>query len=176
MSQHYDVAVIGTQTSGLIAAALLAKQERRVVVIDHGENVRFYRHHGVHMPLVPTLVPSFEDSPAIKRVHEELGIGPEIRAQVAMDEPVFQAITPGHRIDVFSKAPAFLEELGKEFPDLVEPVRRFLDRLFELDREISTVLADLAPLPPPPPLERRAGKRKRGEHSHENAPNEDAEV
>lgn len=148
MSEHFDVAVVGTQTAGLIAAALLAKRERRVIVLDHGENVRFYRHHGVHMPLVPTLVPSLEDSPPIKRVHDSLGIGPIIRSNVTVEEPAFQAITPAHRIDVSGKQAAFLEELGHEFPELVAPVKRFFERLFNADREISAAIDELAPVPP----------------------------
>ncbi|MEO1481072.1 MAG: NAD(P)-binding protein [Myxococcota bacterium] len=148
MSEHFDVAVVGTQTAGLIAAALLAKRERRVIVLDHGENVRFYRHHGVHMPLVPTLVPSLEDSPPIKKVHDALGIGPDIRSNVTVEEPSFQAVTATHRIDVSGKQSSFLEELGQEFPDMVKPVQGFFERLFAADREISTAIDELTPVPP----------------------------
>ncbi|MEM6733676.1 MAG: NAD(P)-binding protein, partial [Myxococcota bacterium] len=176
MGQHYDVAVVGTQTAGLIAAALLAKRERRVVVLDHGENARFYRHHGVHLPLVPTLVPSFEDSPSIKRVHDELGLSPDIRNAVELREPAFQAVMAQHRIDVLSKRPAFLDELGHEFPELVAPVRRFLDRLFEIDREISDALGTLGPLPPRTWVERANLRRKLKGLAHLDAPFESGDL
>lgn len=175
-AQHFDVAIIGTQTAGLIAAGLLAKRDRRVIVLDHGENVRFYRHHGIHMPLVPTLVPSFEDSPAIKRVHDELGIGPELRNHVEMHEPAFQAVMPQHRIDVMSKRSAFLEELALEFPELLEPVKQFFDRLFELDRQISEALPNLDPFPPASWFERLSLKRKLKEFAHLDRAFEDGEM
>lgn len=173
MSEHFDVAILGSQTSGLIAAALLAKRRRRVVLIDHGENVTSYRHKGVHFPLVPTLVPSLEDSPAIKQVHEELGVSPELRARVSVDATVFQAIMPNHRVDVKNKTEAFLDELRFEFPDLVGPVRLFFQRLFELDKEITEVLSELPALPPRGFFERRSAKKILARYPHLDEPFED---
>ncbi|MEL7304405.1 MAG: NAD(P)-binding protein [Myxococcota bacterium] len=176
MTQHYDVAVIGTQTAGLIAAALLAKREHRVIVLDHGENIRFYRHHGIHLPLTPTLIPSFEGSPPIKQVHDELGISPELRNAVVLQEPSFQAVMPEHRIDIVGRRPAFLEELRYEFPELVEPVRRFFERLFERDEEIGQLLSDPGPFPPNGWKERIGLSRKRNAFSRFSAPFEESEM
>jgi phytoene dehydrogenase-like protein len=148
MTQHYDVAVIGGQSSGLIAAALLAKRGRRVILLDHGENTTYYRRKGLRLPLVPTLVPFFESSPAVEKVHDELGLGPDLRTTSQALDPLFQAIMPRHRIDVRADRYALLEELRKEFPAEVDAVAAFFEKLFALDEEISDFLAESPPLPP----------------------------
>ncbi|OGQ89193.1 MAG: hypothetical protein A2289_04240 [Deltaproteobacteria bacterium RIFOXYA12_FULL_58_15] len=148
MTQHFDVAVVGGQASGLIAAALLAKRGRRVVLLDHGENTTYYRRRGLRLPLIPTLVPVFENSPFIKRVHDELGLAPELRSASEPLDPIFQVIMPKHRIDVRADRDALLEEIGHEFPEMVDPVARFFTQLFALDKEISQFLEESSPLPP----------------------------
>ncbi|MEE8409627.1 MAG: NAD(P)-binding protein [Myxococcota bacterium] len=148
MRQHYDVAVVGGQTAGLIAAALLAKRGRRVVLLDHGENTSYYRRKGLRLPLVPTLVPALDSAPHVQKVHAELGLGPDLRAASTALDPVFQAVMPKHRIDVVVDRQALLDELRAEFPELAEPTKRFFERLFALDDEITSLLANSPPLPP----------------------------
>jgi len=148
MTQHFDVAVIGGQSSGLIAAALLAKRGRRVILLDHGENTTYYRRKGLRLPLVPTLVPFFESSPPVQKVHDELGLGPDLRTNSEALDPLFQAVMPKHRIDVRADREALLEELRQEFPDTVGAVGTFFDKLFALDHEISDFLEQSPPLPP----------------------------
>src|SRR5262249_36986125 len=132
MSQHYDVAVVGTQLSGIIAAALFAKRGRRVVLVDHGEQTNAYRRNGFRLPLVQTLVPSLDDSPPAKMVHQELALGPQLRAKLETSTTSFQAVLPGHRIDVRPTPEAWLGELTLEFPEIVDQVRGFFTRLLEL--------------------------------------------
>ena len=136
-TQHFDVAVIGGQVSGLISAALLAKRGRRVLLLDHGENTAYYRRKGLRLPLVPTLVPTLDSAPAVQKVHDELGLGPDLRMSSEPLDPAFQAIMPKHRIDVRVDRAAMLAELSLEFPDLVAPLRHFFERLFQLDDEIT---------------------------------------
>ncbi|HET6346739.1 MAG TPA: NAD(P)-binding protein, partial [Myxococcota bacterium] len=148
MAQHFDVAVVGMQTSGIIAAALLAKRGRRVLLVDHGENTTTYRRQGLSLPLLPNLVPSLEQAPHVQRVHDELGLGPELRALSKALDPSFQAVLPKHRLDIRSNREALLEELRLEFPDLVQPAEAFFTRLFAVDDALSAFLAGDPPLPP----------------------------
>ncbi len=154
MTQHYDVAVIGGQLSGLIAAALLGKRGRRVVLIDHGENTTFYRRGGLRLPLVPTLIPAVDSSPVMQKVHDELGVGPELRSASRPLAPSFQAVLPHHRLDLFGDRQQLVAELGQEFPELSEPAARLFDRLFALDEQLSTFLAQTPPCAPANALER----------------------
>jgi phytoene dehydrogenase-like protein len=148
MNQHYDVIVVGTQTSGIIAAALLAKRGRRVLLVDHGESVSTYRHHGHDLPLVPHLIPALENSPHAQRVHEELALGPVLRALLVPQQTAFQAVLPRHRVDIRQSAAALSTELQRELG--VEPaqIAAFLQRLFALDDELSAFLGKMPTLPP----------------------------
>lgn len=148
MTQHFDVAVIGTQNTGLLAAALLAKRDHRVTILDHGENTRSYRHHGVHLPLTPNLTPSFDGSTAFRKVHQELGIIPKLRSTISPRVPCFQVVMPPHRIDVRGNREEFIHEVRREFPELTDTVQRFCDRLLEADQIIGGFLDQVGPFPP----------------------------
>ncbi|MEZ4272210.1 MAG: hypothetical protein R3C68_12505 [Myxococcota bacterium] len=148
MSQHFDVAVIGMQRAGIIAAALLAKRGQRVLLIDHGEHSTNYTRLGLKLPLVPELLPALDRSPQVNRVLDELGVGPELRSGRIALEPAFQAIMPHHRLDIRGAPDAILQELKLEFPQVVAGVAHFFERLFALDQEISEFLASSPPLPP----------------------------
>ena len=170
MSQHYDVAVIGMQRTGVIAAALLAKRGRRVLLVDHGENTRTYRRRGLTLPLMPTLLPELEDSPHVKRVLDELGVGPELRAgRVALD-PAFQAVMPGHRVDIRGDRNALLKELKLEFPDVAEGIELFFNKLYALDTEISGFLTNSSPLIPSSWRERIQARGLMSQMGHLDAP------
>ena len=170
MSQHFDVAVVGTQLSGIIAAALIAKRGRRVVLVDHGEQTNSYRRNGFRLPLVPTLVPNLDDSPPAKIVHQELALGPQLRAKLETPATSFQAIMPGHRIDVRSSPEAWLGELKLEFPELVDQVRDFFTRLIEIDGEISAFLAQQPKLLPSGFFDGFKVKRTLAEMDHLDVP------
>ncbi|MBI5509704.1 MAG: NAD(P)/FAD-dependent oxidoreductase [Deltaproteobacteria bacterium] len=147
MTQHFDVAVVGGQTSGIVAAALLAKRGRRVALFDHGEHTAFYRRKGLRLPLLPSLIPAFETSPVVQKVHGELGLSPDLRTSTAALKPSFQAVTPTHRIDIAADRAELLAELGQEFPALKDAVATFLERVSAIDAEISTFLAAAPALP-----------------------------
>lgn len=170
MAQHFDVAVVGMQTSGIIAAALLAKRGRRVLLVDHGENTTTYKRNGLCLPLLPNLVPTIDQSPYVQRVHEELGMGPELRAVSKPLEPSFQAVMPKHRLDIDSKHEAILAELHHEFPTLVEPVNAFFTKLFALDDELSAFLTNAPPLPPNNWWQHLKYRRALNKVAHLNAP------
>lgn len=170
MSQHYDVAVIGTQLSGIIAAALLAKRGRRVLLIDHGESATTYRRGGRNLPLLPTLLPTLDQAPHVQRVHDELGLGPELRALARPSEAAFQTILPRHRLDVTSAPDAILAELKLEFPDVADAIGHFFTRLVAIDATITDYLSANPPLPPSTWLQRLRGQISRRQVMHLDAP------
>jgi len=147
-SQHYDVAVIGTQISGIITAAVLAKRGRRVLLVDHGESATTYGRHGLRLPLVPSLVPLLDTSPAIMRVHDELALGPELRATAKALSPAFQAVMPHHRCDIPADAAAARREFALEFPGLAPAIDAFFTRLFAVDDQLSAFLQRTTPIMP----------------------------
>ena len=50
MAQHFDVIVIGGQLAGRIAAGLIARLGRRVLVVDQGESSPTYEDQGWLLP------------------------------------------------------------------------------------------------------------------------------
>lgn len=154
MAHHYDVAILGTQPAGVLAAALLAKRGRRVLLVDHGESVLSYRRRGLRLPLTPTLVPTLERSPATKRVHEELGILPQWRTTATPLRTTFQAVLPQHRLDIRPAAEDVLSEVSLEFPELRDAVANFFERLFALDDEATRLLEERGPLAPDGPFKK----------------------
>lgn len=147
MAQHFDVAVVGTQISGIIAAALIAKKGRRVLLVDHGENTAYYRRKGMVLPLMPSLVPSLETSPPVQRIHEALGLGPDFRAASRVMKPAFQAVMPGHRIDIPADREDLIKELAREFPLQKELLQRFFAQLYKINDDIDVALSNNLPLP-----------------------------
>ena len=146
MSEHYDVAVIGMQPAGLVAAGILARAGRRVVLVDHGEQGQTYQHRGWRLPLAPAVLPERLEGPQVKRVHEVLGLTQELRTRAVSLTPAFQLITPRHRVDIAAEREAQLAELAREFPAQVEVTRRFFVDLDVLDSEAGTLLGRRLPL------------------------------
>lgn len=149
MAEHFDAVVIGNRLSGVIAAALLAKNKRRVLLLDHGENATHYSHLGYRMPLTPQLWPQFDSSSVLRRLHTNLGIAPEVRAETMAQNPSFQAVFSDHRVDIPAHREALRDELQKEFPALVQPIEGFLDGLHALNARTEELLDPelLAPAP-----------------------------
>ncbi len=176
MTQHFDVAVIGGQTAGVVTAALLAKRGKRVVLLDHGESITHYRRHGLCMPLTPALVPMFEGSPVMQKVHTELGLGPDLRTSTTVLKPGFQAIMPDQRIDVPADREAFLAELSQEFPNEIGAMKQVFERLYALDEEISAFLSVAPPMPPSGLIERFKTRKIFGQVAHLAAPFAKAEL
>lgn len=176
MTQHYDIIVVGMQTSGVIAAGLLAKRGRRVLLLDHGEQTSSYRTKGLALPLVPTIVPTLEDSPPMRQVHDELALMPALRAKSSPVEVAFQALMPRQRIDIRTRRDALLDELRAEFPDVVDATAEALNRIFELDDIISGFLAANPPLPPATWVERWRIKKGLEKVAHLDKPFEADEL
>ncbi len=148
MTQAYDVAVIGAEPAGVITAALLAKRGRRVLLVDNGEDMTVYKRRGLRLPMAPALTPAFLDSPAVKRVHAELGLGPDLRAQAFSPSPAFQAVMPAHRVAVPPERAALIAEIRAEFPDVAQAAERFLATVDQLDAEIDAFLGQALPVAP----------------------------
>jgi hypothetical protein len=138
MAKHYDVAVLGTGTGALAAAALLARRSWRVLVLGQGFRPAHYSYDGVTLArrAFTFLAGS---SPAWGRVILELAQSQTFRRRLTPEEPMLQVLAPNLRLDIPSSAPEFAREIDREFP----AVRRVVDDLYvELAR--TNALADAA--------------------------------
>lgn len=146
MAQFYDVIVVGTQISGLVAAALLAKRGRRVLLVDHGQSATTYPFHGMRLPLLPNLFPSLEQAPHVQRVHDELGLTPTLRQRLQPLPTPFQVVLPKRRINMQQPFNVLLKELGSEYPEYAEQMRGFIAQLFAFDDALTAFLRQMPAL------------------------------
>lgn len=126
----FDVAVIGAGVPGLAAAVLLARANRRVVVIDPGEapgGMLASRTTGpARFSAGPLITHGFGPGGALRYLYAAAGLAvPPHSTQLT-----YQVALPDRRVTVFSDQAATLEELCREFPR-------------EIDR-ISLILSDLS--------------------------------
>ena len=148
MSEHFDVAVVGMELPGIIAAALLAKRGRRVILLDHGDSEPFYKRRGIWLPRVPSLIPVSASAPHVQRIHEELGLVAEVRNLARSPNPSFQVILNKHRCDLRNQSQSLQQEARLEFPELGDEAQAWANRVIAIDERISALLETMPDAPP----------------------------
>jgi phytoene dehydrogenase-like protein len=133
--KHYDVVVLGRSLGALVAAALLARRDFRVLVLGQGERPSSYRW-GRHVLRRSAFTMMFASSPAWKRVLVELAQTQTFRRHAVPLDPMVQLLARDRRIDLPPDIKLFEREIEREFPE----VRRVIDELYaELGRVNATV-------------------------------------
>jgi phytoene dehydrogenase-like protein len=119
-TNHYDLIVLGTDFAGLVAAALVARRGKRVLLIPHGPIDGRYRL-GRRSFALDTAPLVHLECPAVHRVLDELGLWTQIRRENRPLEDMLHGALPNARLD-FEKsgerhASAWQRELDREWPD-----------------------------------------------------------
>ena len=121
----FDVTVIGAGLGGLAAAALLARQGKKVVVLDlqnnAGKALGSFEHEGFHFSAMPEIAYGFEQNGSVSAVASVLGIS----LNVATRTPSCQIALPGRRISLFPDRERTMQELGREFPQEFPSLNKF---------------------------------------------------
>lgn len=114
-TNHYELIVLGTDLAGLVAAALVARRGKRVLVIPQGpiDGV----HRLARRPFALDTAPLIHLAcPAVRRVFEELGLWTQIRRE---HRPIAERVhwaLPGHRLDLDADGRNFGREVEREWP------------------------------------------------------------
>jgi len=123
--RHYDVIVLGRSPGALAAAVLLARRDRRVLLLGQGGRPATYRFEGR-----PLRRRSFTflaaTSPAFRRLLHELAQAQTFRRRLVAQDPMFGVLGPGFRLDVPPDSALFAAEIEREFPE----VRQLVDELY----------------------------------------------
>lgn len=133
-----DLTVLGTGLGGLAAAALLARQGKRVVVFAPGNEVggAFVpaRTEGYQFPLGPTLSFGNERSGALQKLYTDLGIshGDIVRSAS------YQVALPDRRLTVYPEKSESLEELSREYPHEIDRISKFFTAIGKIAVRTST--------------------------------------
>lgn len=104
----YDVAVVGGQLSGAIAAALLARRGYQVLYVEHDGNGSGYQHEGWTLPYAPFVMPPLKALASMEEAAAELGVNTALQRLLRLSSPMLQLVRPGVRLDVHAE-PAKLQ-------------------------------------------------------------------
>ncbi|MGI5861069.1 MAG: desaturase [Myxococcales bacterium] len=155
----YDVLVLGSQLSGALAGALLAKRGYRVLHVDPHGLGDCYVDKGYQLPFAPGLVPSLKLMPTAEKALAELGLSISLSRLLEAGGGELQLIFPRHRLDFGASADQRASEVRREFPSdagrILSAVEAATARAEATDPFFQTSL----PLPPGGFFERWAVKK-----------------
>src|SRR5205823_15129803 len=104
-SRHvYDVAVIGSQLGGALAAALLARRGYQVLYVDHDGLGPGYGYEGWVLPYGPFVMAPTRLLPPLEEAAAELGLT-QVLQRALKAVPKLQLVRPNERIDLFRQSP-----------------------------------------------------------------------
>jgi hypothetical protein len=115
-TNHYELIVLGSDIAGLVAAALVARRGKRVLVIPDGSTHGTYRLGARSLPLETAPVVHV-GSPPVQRVFHELGLQQMVKRQHASVDGLIHMVLPDERIDLEPAEANFLEETTRQWPD-----------------------------------------------------------
>jgi hypothetical protein len=119
------LAVAGAGLGGLAAAALLARQNKRTVLVDPADTaggaLASVRKEGFVFSTGPNLSFGFERGGPLQALCSDLGISPS----ATVLSPCYQVLLPGRRVSVFRETWETIEELRREFPREIDAIARF---------------------------------------------------
>ena len=145
-TNSYDLIVIGEDFAGLVAATLCAKRGMRVLILSHGAGPHGYQIGPHKLPIEPLAMCGL-DSPAVKRVINELHLGHTLKRKL-IDSPVsFQFVAPNVRMDATADKDKQAGEFEREFEDPAE-VEAVCEQATEVARQLDLALSGDNEFPP----------------------------
>jgi phytoene dehydrogenase-like protein len=145
----YDVIVFGSQLSGVLAGALLAKRGYRVLHLDPEGLGTYYEDRGFELPYAPSVLPSLKRLPQADAALAELGIAIELGRILDGTGNDLQLLFPRSRLDLTSAAARRASEVGREFPDQKESLIAALEATIAIAGATDPFFkSPLLPLPP----------------------------
>lgn len=140
MATAYDTIIIGSELSGLISAAVLAKKGARVAIVGDIVKPASYIKNGHIFNERPSIVTGLHGGP-LGMVLDEIGLPKGVFRNAAVS---YQVVLPDERIDIYEGAGLFNEELRRAFPGEFDRVSAFYGKISSLSGKIDQIM-DLNP-------------------------------
>lgn len=115
-TNHYDLIVLGNHLAGLVAAALVARRGKRVLVLPHGPVSGAY-HLGQRAFALDTAPILHMGCPTVQRVFHELGLLHQVRREHEPIDTLSHTVLENHRLDLAPSGGNLAAELEREWPD-----------------------------------------------------------
>ncbi|MCE9666905.1 desaturase [Myxococcus stipitatus] len=117
-SRHvYDVIVLGSQLGGALTAALLARRNHRVLLVEHDGMGPGYEHGGYVLPYAPFVAPPLKSMPAVEEALTELGLTTAVQRALRPHSPELQLVLPRSRMDLHADTARRKAEVTRELGD-----------------------------------------------------------
>ena len=150
LTSTFDIVVVGMDLPALIYGALASKKGYRVLVVGHDpKDVIEGISDDIYIVRRPQLIYGIESSAFISETFADLAMLPEMRTKPVPYVPIAQIVMPGKRFDIHGDSMIMEKEWSREFPEDTDLIKRFFEKLEEVNRELDRVLED-APLLPRP--------------------------
>lgn len=120
-SKFYDVMIIGENSAGLIAAALLASRKYSVLLVPEITIRDKKLSLGKSYRADKAIYPGVFDCPIPTAVIRELNLGHKLRSVFKPAVPIFQAVDPEHRLTIFNDRLRLVTELQREYGKEINP-------------------------------------------------------
>lgn len=113
----FDVIVIGSDLSSLIAALLAARYGRKVLLVSECGLDDCLARSGYTFNIDPLPWSGFGTGQIFSKLLSELNIPLPETSRVSPLNPALQVILPEHRIDFYIDRDALVRDLGREYPE-----------------------------------------------------------
>ncbi|MET0412952.1 MAG: hypothetical protein ABW217_16720 [Polyangiaceae bacterium] len=157
-SRHYDVIVLGRSLGCLVAAALLARRDLRVLLLGQGERAPTYSYRGRRLARRRFSVP-YGDSVVWRRVLRDLAQSQTFRRLTKKLEPSYSVFGAERRVQVWSDAAQSSLELSREFAEVKQLCDELGQKSLALGRALEEPLGSAQVCPPESMLEKLRARR-----------------
>ncbi|MBI4746112.1 MAG: hypothetical protein HY786_06150 [Deltaproteobacteria bacterium] len=137
METAYDILITGSEISGLISAALLAKKGVRVAIVGDAVKPVSYEKNGYIFNERPFPITGLHGGP-LGEVIDEIGLSKGVFRDAAIS---YQVVLPDERIDIYEGTGLFHEELRRRFPRNIDKVSAFYSQTSDLSGKIDQIMA-----------------------------------
>ncbi|MBM4324027.1 MAG: FAD-binding protein, partial [Deltaproteobacteria bacterium] len=117
-SKVFDVVILGTGLSGLIAATQLAKEHRSVLLLKEKRYCSFFKRDGYCFIPFSNFSEKLVQTGPLKKVFYSIDRRGDPSGRGRTEQDIFyQVVLPGARIDVYREPSRLKREWKREFPD-----------------------------------------------------------